>query len=86
VFFHGASQAQLPFGNGFLCTTGGIVRGEVIQAAGNSADYLYDNSSSKRSLSAYVGATRNFQYWFRDPMGGGSLFNTSNAVSIPIQP
>ncbi len=35
---------------------------------------------------SHVGATRHFLYCFRDPMGGGALFNTSNALAIPILP
>ncbi len=54
--------------------------------AGNVATYTYDNSDAKHSLAGYVGTTRNFQYWFRDPAGGGAFFNTSNAMSIEIRP
>jgi hypothetical protein len=86
IFFHGANQVQLPFGNGFMCAQGGITRGAVTAAAGNVATYTYDNSDAKHSLGAFIGQNRNFQHWFRDPMGGGSLFNTSNAVSIGITP
>jgi hypothetical protein len=86
IFFHGVNQSQNPFGNGFMCTTGGITRGDVIQATGNVATYTYDNSDAKHSLAAFVGTTRNFQHWFRDPMGGGAFFNLSNAISIAIQP
>ncbi len=86
IFFHGANQSQIPFGNGFLCTTGEITRGAVISAAGNIATYIYDNSDARHSVAAFVNTTRHFQYWFRDPMGGGALFNTSNAISIAILP
>jgi hypothetical protein len=86
VFLHGRNQTQLSFGNGFLCVTDAIVRGAVIHASGNLATYTYDNSDNEHSLAAFVGTTRNFQYWFRDPMGGGAFFNTSNAVSIAILP
>ncbi len=86
LFFHGMNQTQIPYGNGFLCASGDVVRGEVITAAGNRATYSYDNSGPKHRLGAYVGSTRNFQYWFRDPMHGGALFNTSNAISITIFP
>jgi hypothetical protein len=27
-----------------------------------------------------LSGTRYFQYWFRDPHGGGAFFNTSNAI------
>jgi hypothetical protein len=86
IFFHGMSQTQVPFGNGFLCTTGNIVRGAVVMGAGNVATYTYDNSNAQHSLAAFVGTTRNFQHWFRDPMGGGAFFNLSNAISIAIAP
>ncbi len=86
VFFHGTNQSQTPFGNGFLCTTGDITRGAVPQAAANVAIYAYDNSDAEHSLAAFVDTTRNFQYWFRDPAGGGALFNLSNAISVDVLP
>ncbi len=86
IFFHGANQAQIPFGNGFLCTTGDITRGVVVPAAGNVATYTYDNSDAKHSLAGFVNTTRNLQHWFRDAFGGGALFSTSTAISILIQP
>jgi hypothetical protein len=33
-----------------------------------------------------VGSNRNFQFWFRDPMGGGAQYNTTNGLSILILP
>ncbi len=86
TFFHGANPSQVPFGNGFLCTTGGLVRGVVVMGLGNAATYLYDNSDAKHSLAAFIGSTRNFQHWFRDPAAGGAFFNTSNAMAIVIVP
>ena len=86
IFFHGDNPSQVPFGNGFLCTTGGIVRGSVVMGVGNVATYTYDNSDAKHSLAAFVGSTRNFQHWFRDPAAGGAFFNASNAVSIVVLP
>jgi hypothetical protein len=86
VFFHGMNQTQVPFGNGYMCVQGGITRGEVVAASGNSASYRYDNSNTAHSMSAFIGSSRQFQHWFRDPMGGGSSFNLSNAISITIQP
>ncbi len=55
------------------------------------ASYAYDNSDAKHSLAGFVASTRNFQHWYRDPMGAGSCasgdtFNTSNALSIAIVP
>ena len=86
IFFHGQNQINVPFGNGRLCTGGDLKRGRVVNASGNQASYTYDNSENKRDLSAFIGTNRNFQHWFRDPMGGGAGFNTSNAISIDILP
>lgn len=52
----------------------------------SSAASNLDNSDAQHSLQAYAGSTRRFQHWFRDSMGGGALFNTSNAISILIEP
>jgi hypothetical protein len=86
IFFHGANQIQTVFGNGFLCVSGGLRRGLAVTALGKVVSYTYNNSNSKRSLAGHVGSTRNFQYWFRDPMAGGAAFNTSDAIAIGILP
>jgi hypothetical protein len=87
IFMHGIAPAQLTFGDGFLCTTGGIRRGTTVTAAANSATYAYDGSTARRDLAVHVGTTRHFQFWFRDPMGaGGSGFNTSNALATTVLP
>lgn len=86
IFFHGSNQAQVPFGNGFLCATGGIARSAVTLGSGNEATYTYNNSDAKHSLAPFIGTQRNFQHLFRDPMGGGAQFNTSNALSVDILP
>jgi hypothetical protein len=57
-----------------------------VTALGRVVSYTYNNSNSKRSLAGHVGSTRNFQYWFRDPMAGGAAFNTSDAIAIGILP
>ncbi len=86
IFFHGANPSQVPFGNGFLCTTSGILRGAIVMGVSNVATYAYDNSDAKHSLAAFIGSTRNFQHWFRDPAAGGAFLNTSNAMSITVAP
>ncbi len=86
IFFHGRTQTQTPFGNGYLCVMDDLARGTPIHAGDHVASYRYDNSDTAHSLAAYVGTTRNFQYWFRDPVAGGAFFNTSNGVSIVVSP
>jgi hypothetical protein len=86
VFFHGRSKTELPFGNGYLCITDDLQQGAVTRASGHVATYHYDGSDPEHSLQAYVGTTRHFQYWFRDPVAGGAYFNASNAVSLAVSP
>ena len=86
IFFHARNQIQTTFGNGFLCAGGGLVRGLITFGSGNTASYTYDNSHPRRDLGAYACSTRNFQYWYRDPMGGGAQFNTSDGISVQILP
>ena len=83
IFFHGSNQIQAPFGNGFLCVGGGVRRGAITNGSGFSASYTYDNSDPRHSLVGFAG-NRKFQYWFRDQMGGGFGFNTSEAIAIQV--
>jgi len=73
IFFYGSTQTRLPFGNGFLCTGGGIVRAlPPVVATGNRAEATIDLTS--------LSGIRYFQYWFRDPAAGGAFFNTTDAL------
>lgn len=86
IFIHGVNQVQVPYSCGYLCVSGAIVRGASVVASGWSATYTYDNSSPRHDLSSFVGSTRVFQHWFRDPMAGGCLLNLSTALAITIEP
>ena len=82
LFFHGAGQSSVPFGNGFLCVSGDIKRLGAAQIATNLAGSLYVDLPT-----AIVSpGTRHFQCWFRDPQGGGAAFNLSNAISVTFVP
>ncbi len=91
VFFYGTAQGQIPFGNGNRCVTGNIVRlwpPTVADAMGNNSRVI-DNTHPgiAGSLAPIVsGATLNFQYWFRDPAGGGMGFNLSDAIELTFEP
>jgi hypothetical protein len=82
LFFHGANKNQIPFGNGFLCVTGGIVR--------LNPPTISSGGFATRPVNLIGGGfgpgTRQFQYWFRDPAGGGAAFNTSNGLSVTFLP
>ncbi len=82
IFFSGTGQVQVPFGDGFLCANGAIVRGTVVRPFGASASYLWDLGDEP----GVAGATRYFQYWFRDPAAGGAGFNTSDGLAVTSTP
>jgi len=87
VFFHGAAQGMIPFGNGFQCATGGIVRvwpPSPADMLGN-VTRLIDNTAPG-GVGIAAGATRNFQCWYRDPAGGGMGFNLSDGLSVTFLP
>jgi hypothetical protein len=87
VFFHGPAQASLPFGDGFLCVTGGVVRmGPPVAAdsAGAFSDAL--DNTGPGGVGVALGVTRHFQGWYRDPAGGASGFNLSNGITVVFGP
>ncbi len=94
AFYYGPQQAQVPFGNGWRCVGGGltgIFRLLPAQNTGASgtASRTLDFSlppigSGPGQISA--GSTWCFQYWYRDPAGGGSNFNLSDAVQATFVP
>ena len=86
VFLNGPDRQQLPFGNGYLCVQSPLARGKPVHASDHTLSFTYDNSDSTHSLLAFVGTTRYFQAWFRDPAAGSAAFNTSNAIAIAILP
>jgi hypothetical protein len=82
LFFFGPNQIQLPFGNGFLCVGGGLTRiNPPMFASGNVATRSIDLVGL-----GLAPGTKNFQCWFRDPMGGGAAYNTSDAIQITLIP
>ena len=82
LFFHAQDQVELPFGNGFLCAAGGIIRlGPPMAAISGVATRVLDVP-----VEVGVPGVRNFQCWFRDPAAGGAFYNTSDAYSISFVP
>lgn len=83
LFFHGGAQAQQPFGDGYLCAVGGIVRiGPAAVATNHTAQRVVDLPTA--GITAL--GTRNVQCWFRDVAAGGAGFNTSDATAITFVP
>ncbi len=80
-------QQQTPLGNGLLCI-GNPVRVFPILTA-NAAGMVtspLDTGVFPHSSIFQVGATWNFQYWYRDIPAGGAGFNLSDALSVTFLP
>ena len=83
-----------PLGDGNLCidpTSPGLFRlipAVKTDAAGNASRLLDFNAKPLGSGAGMVTAfsTWNFQFWFRDPSGGPSGSNTSDALELTFCP
>jgi|694.fasta_scaffold02161_17 glucose/arabinose dehydrogenase len=82
LYFYGSAQAQVPLGNGFRCIGGSIVRLPVIQtdAFGDAVQTVLPGTIP----GLQPGVTRYFQFWYRDPSGGGAGFNLSDGLCVPF--
>ncbi len=88
LFLSGTSVLELPFGDGYRCAGGSLVRfaAQVVDAQG-SATRPVDFTHFPNGLSLQAGDPRSFQFWFRDPTGpGGSGFNLSNGLNLRLCP
>ena len=86
VFIFAVSQNQVPFGNGILCVAQPIFRlspGVMTNAAGIAERSVDFNATPATIL---PGSSWNFQFWYRDPAGGGSNFNLSDAFRATFCP
>ena len=91
IFYYGGGQSQLPFGNGWRCVapgSGGVHRlGVSFPTAWGEASWPLDFANPPEpSGQIQPGSTWNFQYWYRDPAGGGSFFNLSDGLQVSFCP
>ncbi len=87
LFFYGAGQAQVPFGNGFRCVAGPIHRlGFAVASSSGTAARTLNYSTLLPGATISAGSTWNFQFWYRNPAGGGQGFNLSDGLSIRFCP
>jgi hypothetical protein len=87
LFIRSTNEAQIPLGNGLLCLTGQTVHRMppflVTSAAGTASLPI---KFSQPPMQFIPGANPKFQFWYRDPAGGGTGSNTSNALSVTVCP
>jgi len=88
LFFYGPAETAQFFGNGLLCVTGGAVRLPVVAIDGlGAASHALDvTSPPQTSGQVTAGSTWYFQFWYRDPAGGGANFNLSDALGATFCP
>jgi serine protease AprX len=91
LFYYGASQLSIPFGNGVRCVSSGgagIFRLPVVLSDTNGdASATLDLANPPRPEGQIsLGETWYFQLWFRDPAGGGAQFNLSDGLAATFCP
>ena len=87
IFYMGLNQINSAFGNGRQCTSGSITRYRLASTdAFGIAIYAVDNTVPPALGRIVADSTWNWQYWFRDPMGGGSAFNTTDGLEVTYCP
>jgi hypothetical protein len=87
MFYYGPSPSQTPFGNGYKCVGGSLIRFHIQQVdQTGTASLSVDYTDLPNGDQINVGETDYFQFWYRDPMGGNAFFNLSDALSISFCP
>lgn len=85
IFFYGTSAVQQPFGNGFRCVGGSVYRLPVVTADFiGDAHYAINYGAVPAAITA--GSVWRFQYWYRNPAGGGAGFNLSDGLQVTFCP
>ena len=88
LFYYGPNRIEVPFGNGFRCVGGAVHRFPIQLSDGFGTAHQpvdYDNPPDAGGR-IEAGSSWNFQFWYRDPAGGGAAFNLTNAVAAEFCP
>lgn len=84
LFYYGPDQLQVPFGDGFRCVGGQVVR---LPIASSDASGRIESALDSASSPAWVPGSRwNFQLWYRDPFAFQSGWNLSDAMALTVCP
>ena len=86
VVFFGASQTQVPFGNGVRCVARPWFRLPAAQAQGGVLTTTVDLSVDPGAEQIAPGSRWSFQTWYLDPAAGGAGFNLSDGVELTFLP
>lgn len=90
IFFYGPNEVDLPFGEGRRCVGGQVHRLPIVMTDGgglgqHALDFGQLPASAGPGQLAPGGRWK-FQFWYRDPAGGPTGFNTSDALSAVFCP
>jgi hypothetical protein len=88
LFFYGPNEAQLPFGNGFLCVAGASYRLPPVISDSNGRSEAPVDFTSPPDVGGTIlsGSIWKFQNWYRDAAGVGFNFNLSDGLSATFVP
>ena len=91
LFFYGSAENFLPFGQGYLCIGGQLFRLDPpVQCDGSGrALRLLDFTAPPANAGAgaiTAGSMKYFQFWYRDPAGGGAQFNLTDGLAVSFCP
>lgn len=85
IFILGLTPMQLPFGDGFRCVGGPLLRVPPVLSSGpyGALQHALDLGSPPAAGVVLPGLSAYFQFWYRDPQGpGGSGFNLSDGREV----
>ncbi len=86
LYFYGQNPAFTAFGNGTRCIGNPVFRLPIVQAnVFGESDFAVDYGALP-GAGISAGETWNFQYWYRNPAGGGAGFNLSDGLRIQFCP
>lgn len=84
IFFYGANQVAVPFGNGARCVGGSLYRLTPISTGGSGeAQFALDITNPPAPLGQVdPGETWNFQFWYREKSSAGGGYNFSDGLQV----
>lgn len=88
LLLRGSAQFPLGLGNqvgdGLLCTTGQVLRSQIVSTSGGVADFTDFRGEPFGATVFLPGDELNYQFWYRDPTNTctGAGFNFSNAWTV----
>jgi hypothetical protein len=86
IFYYGPNQIQQPFGDGFRCVGGSVLRLPPQPTGNGTITHALDQTNLPGGGGIEPAEVVNFQCWYRDPAAGMSGFNFSDALSVSFCP